>query len=267
MSVHRALLVLVSLGVGGRACASVLYACSSQASRGGIYTVDPGTGVASLIGASGFTNLTDLASDTRAQSFRLWACDGATNQLLRINPQSGAGTAVGSLNISGGIQTLAFDESSGFLYGTSVAFDRLYRINPDTAAATLVTAVGVTVYSPIASLGFDAGGTLYGTQIGGTGGWLARINTGNGEEFGVGIAPGQLGDIACRPEDGVMFAADGLSGGLYRLNVNSAGTTLVGPLGAGIGYLQGLAFGPVPAPGSALPMLALLAGARRRRHV
>ncbi len=267
----RVAALLLTWFAGSPSEASVLYGVSTYIPGGPVYTVNQETGGVSLIGLSGFDNLQDLASDTRPGSFRLWACDMATRQLVRIDPVTGAGTAIGSLNISGGIRTLAFDPVSEQLYGTSASFDRLYRIDPDTGAATLVTMPGVNVFGEIGALAFDPSGMLYGSAGLSSSAFLIRISTLNGNNTLVGTTTNVWpGDIAFRPEDGVMFASNGLSGPLpshlFTVNQQSGNTILVGPYGSGVTFLNGLAFSPIPDPSAGAVVLMASSLCHRRRR-
>ena len=51
-------------------------------------------------------------------------------------------------------------------------------------------------------------------------------------------------DIAARPGDGVMFAIDALTEATYTIDPGTGESTLIGPYGAGLRYVVGLAFSP-----------------------
>ena len=76
--------------------------------------INPTNGVGSVIGLTGFNYLNSLARD---KSGNLYSACG--NQLIRINPATGAGTSVANLNFdlaqSLDIRGLAFSPD-GFLY-------------------------------------------------------------------------------------------------------------------------------------------------------
>jgi hypothetical protein len=78
---------------------------------------------------------------------------------------------------------------------------------------------------------------------------------------------GALFDIASRPEDNAMFAVDTTTNSLYTLDVTNGALTGIGDYGAPLN-LVGLAFSPIPEPGTLLLLgagVALLAGRRERR--
>jgi len=229
-------------GLGGAALAgnggNLLYASVND---GGvpetIYFVQQSTGKALALGASGFNGPLDLASDWRLDSFRIWAPDYDTNQLIRIDPRTGAGTAVGPFGSAATMESLAFDVTTDRMYGSDV-FDLLYEIDPDTGAAL---AIGPIHFSGVFGLAFDANGTLFGVS----GQSLITIDTASGSGTLVGqVFQPAITDIAFRPSDGVLFACDTPTDSIYTLDPGSGQGQLVGPYGAGINYMVGLAFSP-----------------------
>src|SRR5688500_3580400 len=112
------LLIIVlaaALAPGGRAALAqepVLYGGHFTGRR--LYQLDTATGVATPGPVlSGTVELRDLASDTRAESFRLWGVSPTTNELYRVDPATGAVTVVGTFATPQGMRALAFDPSSG----------------------------------------------------------------------------------------------------------------------------------------------------------
>ncbi len=256
---------LAMLGMTGAvSAASTLYAVESNGSGGTLHTLDQSAGTSSSVGAIGFNWPGDLTSDIRTGTPVLYAPDINTSQLLTVNPVTGAGTAVGGFGSSSSIVSVAFDNVSGKLYGTTaLAYgatggDELYEINPATGAANLIGALGV---NNVFALAFDNTGVLYG--VGMDRGALFTISTITG---GANlVAPVTLTacfDIAARPEDGVMFAVDSGTSSLYTMDLTTGATTLVGPYNPA--NMVGLAFVPEPAT---ISLLAIGAGllARRRR--
>lgn len=95
------------------------------------YSVNPGTGAATLIGSTGrdITGLTALGTT-------LYGLDDGNNALVTINPGTGATTLVGSLGIDIDEPGLDFD-ASGTLFAIGDGTD-IYRIDTSTGAATFV---------------------------------------------------------------------------------------------------------------------------------
>ncbi len=92
-------------------------------------------------------------------------------------------------------------------------------------------------------MGFDLDGTLYG--VADSEHALLTIDTSSGA--GTVAADTDLAaitDIAARPGDGVMFAIDALTEAIYTIDPGTGESTLIGPYGAGLRYVVGLAFSP-----------------------
>jgi hypothetical protein len=126
--------------------------------------------------------------------------------------------------------------------------------------------IGRITFEDVFALGFSQGGTLYGVAdvtndligidlVTGLSSFIADLQV----EFGF--------DIASRPEDDVMFLADSATNSLYTLDVGNGALTGVGGYTAPLN-LVGLAFSPIPEPGTLLLLalgLPLLASRRRAR--
>ena len=247
---------------------STLYGVDSSGSQGTIGTLNQATGADTVVGPVGFNFPGDLASDTRVGSYRIWSTDLNTGTLLNINPATGAGNGVGAFNTASTITSLAFDVTTGKLYGTTAKGfgaangDQLYEIDPNTAACTLIGTLGI---NDVYALAFDNTGKLYG--VGFDRQALFTISTTTGLASLVApIGLSAVYDIATRPEDNVTFAVDSGTNSLYTLNLTTGATTLVGAY-SGTNYV-GLAFSPVPEPAT-ISLLAsgLIVCARRRRRV
>lgn len=251
----RALLFSLAVSLSGlsAAGASVLYGVEF-AGLTDLFTVDQVTGNLTSIGPSGLDNVGDLTSDTRPGSFTIWGVRIASNELLTFDATTGIGTVgptiTGLTGVNDRITSLAFDATTGTLYGnTTDAFgatggDALYSIDPTTGLSTLIGRIG---FSNVFALGFDNSGALFG--ISDASDELISIDTASG--LGGLVAPIALDlafDLAARPEDGVMFVADSGTFSLYTIDTATGLTTLVGPYGAGTNVV-GLAFSPaVPEP-------------------
>jgi MYXO-CTERM domain-containing protein len=242
--------------------ASILYGSSTDTFDGinDIYTIDQTSGLATLLGSSGFRAPFDLTSDWRPDSFTIYAPDSDTNQLLELDPSTGDGTVIGGFGTVTFMESLAFDATTGTLYGLTMD-DILYQIDTGTGNATLIGTVG---FGSIFAIGFDLSGTLYGVAFDSS--ELITIDTGSGAGTAVASTTLQgVTDLAARPEDGVMYAVDTYSDAVYTMNLTTGEHTLVGAYNSGVDFMVGLAFSPIPEP-AALSLLALggLLLARRR---
>src|SRR4051812_29569631 len=134
--------------------ASTLYGSSFGSEQTSTFwSLDQNTGVAT--GISLLSGMTELASDTRPGSFRIWGISGFGHFVFQLDPASGNQSLIGFT--SADITALAFNAANGILYGTGSG--RLYQIDPSTAAATLV---GNTGFSQFTCLGADLNGSLFG---------------------------------------------------------------------------------------------------------
>ncbi len=226
-----------------------------------LYLMNQATGAASVIGATGFDNVGDLTSDTRTGSYRVWGMKIDTNELLSINPTTGAASIATSLNSPNDMVSIAFDVVSGKLYGnTSVSFgapaDALYQIDPTTGNCTFI---GNLLFSDVYALGFDQTGSLFGVSDATD--QLISISTATGNGALVAnLRLSSIFDIASRPEDNTMFLVD--SGTFHVMTLNTSNGTVadVGAYGLNSPNLVGLAFSPVPEPGTLALALIGLAG-------
>src|SRR5262245_16740452 len=97
----------------------------------------------------------------------LWGAEGgngvASPRLLRVNPETGAVTAVGPIGFA--VTGLAVDPTTGVLYGSTNTHsvsspNSLVTINRQTGAGTVVGAYGGT--NVVADLTFNGTGQLFG---------------------------------------------------------------------------------------------------------
>jgi PEP-CTERM motif len=146
----------------------VLYGNTTPAFGGGpdaLYSIDPVTGVATLIGVGGigFENVFALGFD---QSGVLFGISDTSNQLIRIDTASGVGALVGPTGLS-----FAFDLASrpedGIMFVADSGTSSLYTINTANGTTTLVGDYGSSTnvvglaFSPVpepATLTLLAGG-------------------------------------------------------------------------------------------------------------
>jgi hypothetical protein len=243
--------------------ASVLYGLSFDLSE--LYSLNQSNGAGTPIGLTLPRNsLRDLASDTRADSFRIWANDYQAGQLRLVSPSTGATTLVGPFGLPSGtfIRTLGFDAVNSKLYGTSDVPSSLYEINANTGAATLVGPLGLT---GVGGIGADNAGDLYAVDE--TTHGIYRLNKSTGAAtLTATVSFLNMSDIAFRPEDDALFI--GTYDSLYSVNPQTGAAINLGTSGQGVTTMSGIAFGPaVPEPGVGLSVAAGLAVFARRRYL
>src|SRR4030095_2818936 len=114
----------------------------------------------------------------------LFGTDASGGHLITIDPLTGAGTIVGSMDI-GGVPALAVDPTTGILYaGTGGGGPRLFTVNPTSGVTTLVGDTGLG-FAAVGAMDFRDDGTLFAAvNIVGDGGTgsehLAIINKSTG---------------------------------------------------------------------------------------
>jgi hypothetical protein len=163
--------------------------------------------------------------------------------LYLIDKTTGSGTLIGSHGPVGvGIGALAFD-SSGTLYGISIAgAPRLFTIDPSSGAASEVGPLGIGFVFE-GGLGFDASGQLIGVDQGSASDAKTfTINTSTGAATIVGPFPGQNRDInGIAVEGNTFWAIDRVSNTLGTLDPTTGTYSSIGNTGAPIGDVGGLA--------------------------
>lgn len=125
-----------------------------------LYSLDPTTGVTTLVGASGRPLATALEVDLVGG---LWAIGFSDGNLYSVDKTTGAFTLVvttAPVNMQG--LSIA---SNGLMYGANTTTDSLYLIDPTTGGTTLVGAHGAGVQF---AKGFEI-------AVGATGGSIRRI--------------------------------------------------------------------------------------------
>ncbi|MFI5336032.1 MAG: PEP-CTERM sorting domain-containing protein [Opitutales bacterium] len=130
-----------------------------------LYTLNPTTGVATLVGSHGVPDLFGLAYD--AINNTLYAATFfSPYALYSLDPNTGAATLVGSTGVALG--SLAFNPGTGQLLGLNDGPGNLYQLNLLTGAATLLASPGSTndsglVYDPTRNVYWaaDASGNLF----------------------------------------------------------------------------------------------------------
>src|SRR5258705_6236464 len=263
-----ALSALASVVFQSAAKASELYGMGYTTRT--LYRLSQTNGTATAIGGNyPAMTMRDLASDTRPESFRMWAT-GFGKQLFRINPITGAATLVGTYGLTGSeeIRTLAYDMVSGKLFGTSDPSNVLYEIDPSSGALTLVGTVGI---ASLGGMGADLLGNLYAVKEDTGGIYLIDKVTGTPTLLST-TSVTYISDLAVRPEDGTWFAITHQGPvdtyrSLYTLDIVTGNATRLGYTTMNETLMAGLAFGAfVPEPGTGMLVLGgMILLARRRR--
>lgn len=118
------------------------YSVRSDTTTRDLYRIDLSSGVATLLGPSGFTKIEALAMNGVGE---LFGVNPMSAQLVRCNTSTGACTAVGALSGIPAASTnagLAFD-STGRLFLSINAV--LYSVNPASGATTALGASGAAI--------------------------------------------------------------------------------------------------------------------------
>ncbi|MBI5774418.1 MAG: hypothetical protein HZA89_11830 [Verrucomicrobia bacterium] len=240
--------------------AELLLGVEWDASDSKVYRIDSDTGETSFLGNSGFPALNSL---TRVGNRFLSVSQigiGPLPRLVEINPQTGVGTLVGTINgFPHYVSALAWSESTGLLGKTDLG---VYRIDME-AIGGFVSATQLSSQSAsIFAMEFDAAGTLYvGLVAGGTAGSVnsLAIGTMNTTTFAIdtistvlAVGPQSLEFLP----DGSLLAYgntfnNASTHNLYNVDLNNSAFTSIGNPNAA--DIRGLAV--IPEPSAALLVL------------
>jgi hypothetical protein len=136
----------------------------------------------------------------------LFATDGNGGNLVLIDPITGAGVNVGSIEADGTSPSLATDPTTGTLYGGGGGGNpNVLTIDPNSGEGTLLGASGLG-FAAISALDFDPGGVLFASvNIAGNGGTgadhLATIDLVTGQASVIGPY-GSCSGVPALPVDG-----------------------------------------------------------------
>jgi len=128
----------------GRAVAGILYGASGPPSTSSLYTINTTTGAATVVGATGLSDVHGLAIHPVSREMYGVVTSGLSTQLYRISSTYGDALPVRTIPL-GNIRAIAF-ANDGSLYGGSNT-GRLYRINITTGDTTFVGAASGIVYA------------------------------------------------------------------------------------------------------------------------
>ena len=209
-----------------------------------LYLLDPSNGrVIREIGPVGFNEVTGLAfNPVTGILYGVSSPENGTGELIRIDPETGAGTAIGSLGLSVGTPDLAF-APSGLLYVWTESTDDLARVDLATGAATVVGDCGVPTART--GLAIDASGNAVMKEFNGN---LYSVDRVTGAcTLLVALTPGTDLDSALAFDDkGTLYTIDRNGGGtdLYTADTRTGQLTRVGR--NALANLSALAFQPPP---------------------
>ena len=201
------------LGLDARPAANgrVLY---GVANNGQLYSINPMTGAASAVGGPLALQGTAFGIDFNPTVDRIRLISD-TGQNLRINPDTGAATVDGPLNITVGGQPIVVSGNTAAAYTNNVAgatSTTLYVINTQTGLLQIQNPPNAGTLNVVGGLGGGAAGTVSGFDI------------------------SLLGDVrATVVQNGVTR--------LFSVNLTTGAATLIGTFGTGA-VAQGLAFLP-----------------------
>lgn len=214
------------------------YASTDSAGGGQLLAIDPGSGAASLIGATGIPALPGLAINSSGNLYAIQK--GARSCLYRIDAENGGAFRVDSLGLPVSLECLAFADDGRLYAGASNG--NLYRIDTLSAVPALIANTGL---SGLSGLSFDP---LEGTLYASAGNMLYTVNPLNGAASAVGNSglAGVITDIQFDEVGNLYGVLQGeqMFSDLIAINKHTAAATVIGSTGfAGV---SGLAFFPPP---------------------
>ena len=158
-----------------------------------------------------------------------------TNELVKVDVNTGGITTVGSLGVNTDFGDLAYDTSSNTMYLSSGrdGGSKLYTVDLNSGAATLVGAMGEI---EMFGLAYDpTSGKLYGSQSTGASGFF-EINKSNGAASAIQTGQGiSLDGITYVGSTGSMTGIFAGPGSVYTVDTSTGAYTQVS---AGAGFVD-----------------------------
>lgn len=131
-------------GLTFQTAASPWYLSTSDGTNSNLYTVNPATGVATLVGAMGIPLAIDVAINA---SGAMYTHDISTDSIYSVNTATGVATLVGATGVNANFaQGMEFDKTTGVLYAWLYEGAGVNRF----ATIDLTTGTATTVASPLA---------------------------------------------------------------------------------------------------------------------
>lgn len=160
MVVGVLIFILLLGGVSWTQAAPVLFGTAFNGPGGAasLYSIDPASGVATLVGPVGFNQIGAIDFDASGVLFGVGRRPGDGAQvLLTIDTTTGSGTEVGPLGVRDFTQDISFRNADGTLF--SYTGGNIFTIDTTSGAATLVGNTGS--FRSGNGLAFSASDTLY----------------------------------------------------------------------------------------------------------
>src|SRR4051794_15161398 len=186
-----AIAVLVLAAPSSAAPTPVLYGATGGNTASNLYTIDPGTGASTAVGAAGaigfaVTGLAQDPTDGTLYGMTSSRSPGCVACLIKIDRSTGVGTLVGPTGLGSSPADIAID-ASGQLFGWSEDTDDLVKTDRATGTATIVSDSGASTFGD--GMSFNRDGVLY-AMTDGDNGDLWTVNTSTGTFTVVGTLNG-----------------------------------------------------------------------------
>lgn len=237
---------------------------------GSLYTIDPNTGQAQLVGGPfGFEGVTAMVflNNGRLVATATDDVEGDLRSILiEINPLTGQGTLIGMIGNNhnpdecGRVPGLSYDRASNTLYGLgrlcdSNTIDRvLLEINPNTAQATIIGS-GTGIGGAGNGLAIDDQGVIFSTPSP-SGGALVTINpvTGVASQVAFLTPSKRVNSLDFHPVSGVLFGSHVNNNieeeyELVTINTENGAVNVIGDLPPcidGLAFTTPIMISPVP---------------------
>lgn len=240
------------LGTASHGHAGTLYAAGQV--FGEVYTIDTTTGVATLVGTPGVTNMHCIAFDDEGVLHGLEA-DFLGTYLWELDPDADTATFIGSTgstSIEGG---MTYDPSTDLFYskwqvGTG-STSELITIDPVTGLGTVIGSMGVSDLADINGLTFLPDGTLlaFDGAFPGPSSLLHEVDPSTGVTTEIGptgeVPNSGVGGLAYDPDTEMLYMSNAVE--LWSIDPTTGEGTLIGPHGI-VDLVVGLSVLPDPEP-------------------
>ncbi|UCG70363.1 MAG: hypothetical protein JSV09_04915 [Thermoplasmata archaeon] len=212
---------------------TVLYGLTGPGLNKSLVIVDTNTAVSTEIGLVGYGFALEGLAYNEADGY-LYGSTGATSDeeasLIKIDPETGAGTRVGFFNDPGAFEVdgLSFDPTTGILYGVNEGIlgnnGRLYTIDVSSGQASFVGDMGKDVDE--VGIAFDSDGTLYGADA--YSNHLYTIDKNDATTTVIGsLGFDRIAGLDFDPDTGELFGVDYITSELITIDKSSGVGTLV----------------------------------------